>query len=247
MYPILGRYGRFFLYSYTVTMGLGIAAGLWLTHRLARREPHADWPDGALASLAAGLLGGRLGFVMGQWTYFQERPGEVWQLWRGGLSYHGALLAGLLGLWLWRRQKKRPFTAYADLLAPGLALATSFGWLACWLDRCAFGRQTTLGLFAAGLPDNYGLFAVRYQTQMLGLTLSLLVLLLVLWRRPRARAGALFGWTLLGLSTGHALVSLWRGDVVPLVGPVRIDTILDLALAITALMWLQYTRVMIRR
>lgn len=247
MYPILGRYGRFFLYSYTAVIGLGIIVAIGLTAWWARRlgQEEDGWLDGLLVTLAAGLVGGRIGFVWMEWAYFQERPAEAWQIWQGGLSYHGALAAGLLGLWCWwviYRRQQTPFTAYAGLFAPGFALGSAFGWLACWLEGCAYGRETILGPWSASLPDTFGVFAVRYQTQLLGLGLTLFVFLLIIVLHHRWQPGRLFWLTLLGLSFGRLLVSLWRGDDVVMVSStIRLDTFVDAALAFMSLILLQYT------
>jgi len=175
MHPILGRYGPFFLHSFTVVMAIGLAAGIGLTTWLERRDDR-NWPgwiDGLIVTLLAGLIGGRAGFVFANWTYFSEEPGQIGLVWQGGLSYHGALLAGLLGLLLWTAWRGRAFAQYAGLLAPALVLVSAFGWLACWFEGCAFGRETTFGLLAADLPDSYGVYGLRYQTQLLGLALGL--------------------------------------------------------------------------
>jgi len=249
MYPILGRYGRFFLYSYTVMIGLGIMAGFALTAWRARRARAGDnWLagslDGLLVALVGGLVGGRIAFIGVHWHYFQQRPAEAWQIWQGGLSYHGALLAGLLALWIWWAidgRQQESFSAYAALFAPGLALGSAFGWLACWLEGCAYGRETTLALWSATLPDHFGVFAVRYQTQLLGLGFSLTVFLLVIARHRHWQSGRLFWFTLFGLSCGRLLVTLWRGDDVPTISTIRLDTFLEATLAFMSLILLQYT------
>jgi phosphatidylglycerol:prolipoprotein diacylglycerol transferase len=239
VYPILGRYGPFFLYSYTVIMGLGLAAAAGLSHRLAPRRPAAaGWPDGLLAALVGAIVGGRIGYVVANWGYFSAEPDEIGLVWAGGLGYHGALVGGLLGLWLWSRRRGRSFVAVAGLLAPGLVLAHAFGWLACWFEGCAYGREAALGLLAADLPDGYGVFAVRYQTQLIGLGLSLAALIVVLWRWPRLAAGQAFALALLLVSAGRAVVSLLRGDAALMIGAARLDTVIDGALALGAVVLL---------
>jgi phosphatidylglycerol:prolipoprotein diacylglycerol transferase len=150
MNPIWGRYGPYFLYGYTVVLSLGIVLALGLTAALAHREAVRGWLDGALAATAGALLAGRVAFVWLNRPYFAENPTEAWQLWLGGLNYHGALLGGLVGLWLWARLTSRPFGRYAGLFAPGLALLAAAGWAACAVDGCAYGRAAAPGPLAAG-------------------------------------------------------------------------------------------------
>lgn len=238
MYPILGRYGPFFLYSYTVIMAVGLGAGIGLTAWLERRgrHKHPGWIDGLIVALVAGLVGGRIGYVISNWTYFSEETGQIGLVWQGGLSYHGALLGGIAGLWLWTRLKGYSFARYAGLLVPAFALVSAFGWLACWFEGCAFGRETTFGPLATDLPDSFGVFGLRYQTQLMGLLLCLLLFLVIMALRDRLRPDLLFGLGLILLSAARVLVSFFRGDEVPLLGPWRWDTILDGALILVALL-----------
>jgi phosphatidylglycerol:prolipoprotein diacylglycerol transferase len=220
MYPILGRYGPFFLYSYTVVMAIGLACGIGLTAWLERRDGghHPGWIDGLIVAMFAGLLGGRIGFVIANWAYFLEEPGQIGLVWLGGLSYHGALVAGALGLLAWAVWKRQPRAQLFDLFAPALVLVSAFGWLACWFEGCAYGRETTFGPLAADLPDSFGVFALRYQTQMMGLILCLLIFPAIIALRGRLRPGWLFGFTLVLLSAGRVIVTLFRGDAATLFG-----------------------------
>ena len=233
MYPILGRYGPFLFYTYTAVMGLGLFAAAGLAAWRARHRPVPfAWADASLVTLFAALLGGRLAYVAGNWVYFQENLDEILLIWEGGLSYHGALAAGLLALWSWARVRALAFGAVAGFWALPAVLWNAFVWLACYLDGCAYGRETLLGLLAADLPDSYGVYAVRYQSQLLGLGLSILALLALWLVRRRARLLFQFWLALFLVSLGRFVVSLLRGDAMPLLYGVRLDTVMDGALAL---------------
>ena len=238
MSDILARYGPFFLYTYSVVLWLGAGAALGLAAALARPRGPRDWFDGVLAAAAGAVLAGRGIFVRLNAEYFAENPSETWQLWLGGLNYHGTLLGGLVGLWLWARLTRRPFYPYAALLSPGMALLAAFGWAACSFEGCAYGLPTAPGLLTADLPDNLGVYAVRYRTQLFGALGSLAVLILSLGAWRRARPARLFWGTLAGLSLVHAAVALGRGDPSPLVFDLRLDLSVDLAIsAVAAVGW----------
>jgi len=238
MYPILTRFGPFFLYSYTVLIGLGIALGIGLAAVLERRDDLRipGWFDGFLVALVAGVAGGRAVYVALNWSYYRENIQEIVLLSRGGLSYYGVLVTGLLALWLWTLWRRRSFGPYGGLLAPALALGSVFGWLACWLEGCAFGQETIFGPLAADLPDSFGIHALRFQTQLMSLIICLLILFIVLGLRGRLQPLLIFWLTLLFLSAGRIVVSFFRGDKAPIIGQYRLDTVADGALIMLSLL-----------
>lgn len=243
MHPILTRHGSFFFYSYTAAMGLGLALAVGLAIYQARRQTADGGPrsvvgrllDGVIVALFAALLAGRAAFVAANWDYYAGNLDETWLLWEGGISYHGAVGGGLLALWLSSRLHGLPFARLGGLLALPMALWTAFGWLACYLEGCVYGRETFIGPLSADLPDTFGVFAVRYQTQVIGLALSLLILALLWWVRRRVKPGVLFWLTVMLLSAARATVDTLRGDPMPVLINLRLDLLLDAALALFAL------------
>lgn len=237
MYPIVARFGPFLVYSYEVVFGLGIFVTVGLAAWLLREDParRNRWIDAILFGALCAIVGGRIAYVISHWSYFAEVPGDIWLVWRGGLSYHGALVFGLVGFWLWTRWRGRSFSDYAGILALALALMSAFGWLACLLDGCAFGKETTIGLLSGDLPDSFGVYSVRYHSQLLGLFLSAgaFVVLLALYKRLQP---LLLFWLAVGmLSIGRLLVTLVRGDEMPVFGSLRLDTIAEGVLVFTAI------------
>lgn len=245
MYPILTRHGSFFFYSYTAAMALGLLLSLALIHWQTRRQspiPPAEQANAVgprpqstiLISILISLLLSRTFFVAANWDYYAANLDETWLLWQGGYSYHGALIGGFAALWALLRRRGLPFAPVGGLLALPMALWSAFGWLACYLHGCAYGRQAFIGPLAADLPDNFGVFAIRYQTQLMGLLLSLLALVILWWARRRLPPRALFWLAVLLLSAARALVNAFRGDPMPLLANIRLDLLLDATLALIA-------------
>lgn len=234
MAPIIGRYGPFFLYSYTVVLGLGVLCGLAL---VAWQRPRPGWADTLLFSLTIGLIGARAGFVLTNTAYYTTNTAEIAQFSQGGLSYHAGFLSACLASIGWCWWHKQNWAELAGLVAPSLTLAHAFGWLACYLEGCAYGQATFIGWLAADLPDSLGVFAVRYQTQLFGVLLSLLVFGLVWFGRTRLRPGHLFALTLFLISTGRVLISPLRDDPTLFINTLRLDTLLDASLMIISLIY----------
>jgi prolipoprotein diacylglyceryltransferase len=231
MIPILFRTPWFFVYSYTAVFSLALILSMVVYWRQNKQLFSVDmW----LTILFFGLAGGKLGFILSQWVYFQERP---FMLWQGGFTYHSALLAGLGGLWIACWWKERPFFTVLHTLSAPTALFMAFGWMACSLEGCAFGAETSPSWLAADLPDGFGIYAVRYQTQFIGILSSLLIFTLTLRFRWN------FWRFLLWISLAHLGIGLLRADAVYLVQGIRIDNIINALLALACWMLLQYQRI----
>ena len=241
MYPILFTIGGFSIPTYTVLLDLGLIFGLLLTYYEGRRQLDRGTLalDFGLWVVIGGILGGRVAYVLANWDAFSEDWASAFRIWEGGLSFHGAVLGGLLVMLLFAHLHRRDeesvsFWQLVDVLTPGLALGIAFGWAACLMGGCAYGVLGE-GFGYAVLPDLYGVEASRFATQAVGLGYALL-LFLGIWlmrrRWPFAGAGFLF-YTFLYLA-GQFFLEFTRGDEAIYVGPWRLAQVLNLVLALAA-------------
>jgi prolipoprotein diacylglyceryl transferase len=94
-----------------------------------------------------GLVGGRLYHVVtDHQLYFGEgrNPIDALKIWNGGLGIWGAIALGAVGAWIGCRRMGVPLPAWADAVAPGIALAQACGRWGNWFNQELFGRPTTL-------------------------------------------------------------------------------------------------------
>ena len=146
MHPVLFELGPVRFYSY----GLLIAVGFLAANALAVRRASAAGLDPsriqsiALTALVAGLVGGRLAYVLFQWELFRGQPLEILRLDHGGLVFFGGLAGGLAGgVWAIRRAGL-PVARTVDLLIPPLVIGHAFGRIGCFLNGCCYGKFTSL-------------------------------------------------------------------------------------------------------
>src|SRR5438046_2526683 len=101
--PVLIKIGPFAIRWYALAYIIGILAG-WLYARalLQSQRPWGgpapmkviDFDDFILWVTLGIILGGRLGYVLFyNPRYFIENPTEAFQLWKGGMSFHGGFTA----------------------------------------------------------------------------------------------------------------------------------------------------------
>ena len=254
MHPTLFTIGNLSVPTYTVLLDLGLILGLVLTYFEGRRSLGSGELalDMGLWTVIGGVIGGRIGYVVANWRVFSEDWLRALRIWEGGLSFHGALLGGLLVMVIFaalqrRREPSVPVWELADVLTPGLSLGIAFGWLACLMGGCAYGLLGE-GWGYAVLPDIYGVVASRFATQVVGLIFALVLFALVMLMRNRwPFAGAAFLMYGLIYFGGQFFLEFTRGDEAIYLGPWRLAQALDFVLALVAggslvVLWWKFTQ-----
>ena len=238
MYPTLFTIGRWSVPTYSILLGLGLILGLLLAYSEGKRilGKGETALDLGLWVIAGGLLGGRIGFVLANWTVFAEDWTLVLRIWEGGLSYYGAFVGGLLAMVLYAGANRRAaaphfFWKLADALVLGLAAGIMFGWAACLMGGCAYGAVGE-GFGHMILPDLFGVDAPRFATQVVGLTYSLLlyVSFWLLRKRWPFHGAAFLMYVFLYSAEGMFLLASTRGDESVYIGPWRLGQGMDVPL-----------------
>ncbi|HEY3316681.1 MAG TPA: prolipoprotein diacylglyceryl transferase [Bacillota bacterium] len=187
MGPILFTLGPLTFYAWGTLAILGLAAGTTLTilEGCRRGLGFAELLDVCFSTALAGLAGARLLYVIVEWPAFRPDPVRAFIFVEGGLSIYGAFLGGAAGVWLLARRFRRSAWAYADIMAPGIALGLALGRVGCLLRGCCYGRLTdqTWGLATQLAPG------LRYPAQAMeaAIDLAILAVLGAPAFRPRAR------------------------------------------------------------
>ncbi|MFH8804748.1 prolipoprotein diacylglyceryl transferase [Streptomyces sp. NPDC017936] len=137
------------LRGYAFCIIIGVFVAVWLGNRrwVARGGRAGTVADIAVWAVPFGLIGGRLYHVITDYElYFSE--GRDWvdafKIWEGGLGIWGAIALGALGAWIGCRRRGIPLPAYADAIAPGIALAQAIGRWGNWFNQELYGKETDL-------------------------------------------------------------------------------------------------------
>jgi len=208
---------------FSILLGLGALAGLLLAGWRAPKKEASRYLDASLGILLGALLGSRAVTVAVNYSYYQAHPGEIVQVWLGGLSGIGALAGGLLAIAILAFGGKFPAGKLGDALLPLAGTLTVTAWLGCWVDRCGYGMPTG-AWWALPARDEWGVLATRVPVQLMGATLTLL-LIWVLDRMskhfPVSGLNAAVG--LLGLSAEIFALSFLRADPAPIWYGLRLE------------------------
>jgi phosphatidylglycerol:prolipoprotein diacylglycerol transferase len=143
---ILISFGPIDVYWYGVFIVLSILAGIGVAIKLA--EYHKINKDNIVDLIfyliVGGIIGARLYHILLEFSYYRDNPLDMFKIWQGGLAIHGALIAGILILWLYVRQHKLNFWQLGSIIVTGLALAQAIGRWGNYFNQELFGFPTNL-------------------------------------------------------------------------------------------------------
>jgi phosphatidylglycerol:prolipoprotein diacylglycerol transferase len=76
---------------------------------------------------------------------YAQNPLEIFKVWRGGMSIHGGILGGILGIiYFVKKNKDYTILQLTDLIAMPTAIALMFGRIANFINGELYGRVTSL-------------------------------------------------------------------------------------------------------
>ena len=118
------HFGSFGIRWYGFFMAVSMAIGI---HYFVRRGLRTGVDEDTLYNMAllailGGVIGARLIYVLTNWSYFAQQPGEIVRIDQGGLAIHGALLGGVVFSMWYAFRRRLPYWALIDGMVPGVAV-----------------------------------------------------------------------------------------------------------------------------
>jgi len=236
---------------YGIIVMLGAIAAAWLASREARRRGENSelvW-DGLVWVLIGGIIGARIWHILtppesmvavGITTrFYLTHPLDALAIWNGGLGIPGAVIGGVLALYIFTRNHKLNFGVWLDIVAPSLALGQAIGRWGNYFNQELYGQPTSLP-WGIQIDPQYRLPGYENQVTYHPLFLyeslwnfGIVALLLWLGRRYQDRllAGDLFLIYLIAYPLGRFLLEFLRLDPSQL-GIININQTLMLVVAL---------------
>lgn len=245
--------GPIYIRFYGIILMLGALAAAFLAEHEAKRKGLKSefvW-DALIWVLIAGIIGARLWHVftpppsmvaLGYTTkYYLTHPLALINTRAGGLGIPGAVIGGAIGLYAYARYRKMSFLVWADIAAPGVALAQAIGRWGNYFNQELYGKPTSLPWAVHIDPANrvpgYTQYATFQPLFLYESIYNLLNMVLLLWMsrkyEGRLKDGDIFLTYLVTYPLGRFFLEFLRLDA-PRFGTINVNQTVMLVVALVS-------------
>lgn len=243
--------GPLTIYWYGLLIGSGVLLGLWVATREADRLGLEKdvFIDVVLYAIPMAIVCARLYYVIFEWSYFSQNPGDIIKVWEGGLAIHGGLIGAFLTTYFFAKIKKISFWKLVDIAVPSILIGQIIGRWGNFMNQEAFGRAVSREfLEGLHLPTfiinqmyiNGQYWHPTFLYESLWNVVGLVILLL--FRRINLLRGEMFLSYLIWYSIGRFFIEGLRTDSLMLTDSLRAAQMISIVIFVGALITWIYRR-----
>ncbi|MGB7474295.1 prolipoprotein diacylglyceryl transferase [Trichococcus sp.] len=244
--PVALSFGGLEIRWYGVIIAIGILIAMTLATKEAENKGlDPDFiVDMMFWTIPLGIIGARIYYVLFELDYYLQNPGEIIQIWNGGIAIYGALIAGILTIYWYTKRKGISFALTMDILAPAVLIAQSIGRWGNFMNQEAHGEEVSRAFLEnLFLPkfiiEQMNINGIYYHPTFLYESLwSLTGFVLILFLRRKGqllRVGEVMFTYVMWYSFGRFFIEGMRTDSLYLFGPIRVSQALSILLFLGAM------------
>lgn len=167
-----------------------------------------------------GIIGARVYYVLFNLDYYLSNPSEIIKIWNGGIAIHGALIFGIITIFIYCKKYKISTLRILDMASPCVLLAQAIGRWGNFFNSEAYGVQTTLAaleklhlpkFIIEGMYINGHYYTPTFLYESLWCLLGV-VILLVIRRKKYTKVGYQTGFYMIWYSVGRFYIESLRMD-----------------------------------
>ena len=139
------------IYWYGILIALGVVLALWFCMRQRTKYGISEdnLLDGVLWGVPLSVIGARVYYVIFYLSEFRNTDGSLdWgrviAIWDGGLAIYGGVIVAIATCYVLSRVRHFKLGALTDLVVMGLLIGQAIGRWGNFMNREAFGSETTL-------------------------------------------------------------------------------------------------------
>ncbi len=149
--PILFNLGFLEIRWYSLAYIFGILIGWWvskkiITFKINNKIIFFDiklFDDLISYIIISIILGGRIGYIIFyNASYYFNNPIDIFKIWEGGMSFHGAFIGVIIGTYLFSKKIKVNTFFFLDIIATVAPIGIFFGRIANFINSELYGRPS---------------------------------------------------------------------------------------------------------
>ncbi|HDB7566961.1 TPA: prolipoprotein diacylglyceryl transferase [Staphylococcus aureus] len=249
--PVAFNLGPLSVRWYGIIIAVGILLGYFVAQRaLVKAGLHKDTlVDIIFYSALFGFIAARIYFVIFQWPYYAENPGEIIKIWHGGIAIHGGLIGGFIaGVIVCKVKNLNPFQI-GDIVAPSIILAQGIGRWGNFMNHEAHGGPVSRAfLEQLHLPnfiiENMYINGQYYHPTFLYESIWDVAGFIILVNiRKHLKLGETFFLYLTWYSIGRFFIEGLRTDSLMLTSNIRVAQLVSILLILISISLMVYRRI----
>ncbi|HGO1809084.1 TPA: prolipoprotein diacylglyceryl transferase [Staphylococcus aureus] len=249
--PVAFNLGPLSVRWYGIIIAVGILLGYFVAQRaLVKAGLHKDTlVDIIFYSALFGFIVARIYFVIFQWPYYAENPGEIIKIWHGGIAIHGGLIGGFIaGVIVCKVKNLNPFQI-GDIVAPSIILAQGIGRWGNFMNHEAHGGPVSRAfLEQLHLPnfiiENMYINGQYYHPTFLYESIWDVAGFIILVNiRKHLKLGETFFLYLTWYSIGRFFIEGLRTDSLMLASNIRVAQLVSILLILISISLIVYRRI----
>lgn len=237
---------------YGLIIGVGIALALILVIRESEKRglDKEIFPDLLVWAIPIAIVSARIYYVIFQWEFYSQNPGEILKIWEGGIAIHGALIGSVITTIVFARKRNISFWKLADIAAPSIILGQAIGRWGNFMNQEAHGGEVSRAFLEnLQLPEfiinQMYIKGTYYHPTFLYESIWNIIgfIILILLRKANLRRGEMFLTYVIWYSVGRFFIEGMRTDSLMLMDQLRMAQTISIALVIGAVIILVIRRV----
>ncbi|MDB9760949.1 prolipoprotein diacylglyceryl transferase [Pelagibacteraceae bacterium] len=149
--PIFINFSFFEIRWYSLAYIFGVLIGWWLAKKIILfkiKNGTISFDIKLLDDLISYLiisiiLGGRIGYVVFyNFFYYLNKPLDIFKIWEGGMSFHGALIGVIIGTYIFSKKIKINTFFSLDIIASVAPIGIFFGRIANFINGELYGKPS---------------------------------------------------------------------------------------------------------
>ena len=149
--PILIDFGFFEVRWYSLAYICGILIGWWIAKRIIHFKIKDKivlfdvnlFDDLISYIIISIILGGRIGYIIFyNFSYYLKSPIDIFKIWEGGMSFHGAFIGVIIGTYLFSKKIKINTIFFLDIIASVAPIGIFFGRIANFINSELYGKPS---------------------------------------------------------------------------------------------------------